>query len=481
MTCEAKNIQELSESFSKAYRAVFKVDCTTVVLDADAWVSAGKEISAITRTASGSMVTPGGDQVLLIVGSESNSAIAFQCCEREREDGGRNCIVYRPRMMPSAVSKTPVIDLHCHTVYSDGTSTPTEVINEAARLKLKALSITDHDSLDAYVREPGIFATAESLGLHLVPGVEAGVLDINTLWDAFGGRGTMHVLLFFPQRPSETTEQHMARLTAVNDKLAQRRYCWPLAVTHLLLVMKRDYPKADITMPGFLYWLNELNRKQGLPVRDVSWTDACPCDDFSFWERNMPAGMIPGEMPLRYHDNKVVQYTMEMIKGVYDLPAGVEDVFQFFRYVHTRPDHYLGRPEDFPDWYALRVEQVVELAHEFNGLAVYAHPLEGRRNVGAGLHADRMRAIKFDGIEVYATLHTGAECLFLGSIGGLQTGGSDFHGGTVNDMKLGIGRPGHAGMQTTFEMVKSLIEAGMLKPEIMDEIEWTAVPSIQGL
>ncbi|CAB1066128.1 FIG00031715: Predicted metal-dependent phosphoesterases (PHP family) [Olavius sp. associated proteobacterium Delta 1] len=39
------------------------------------------------------------------------------------------------------------IDLHIHTTASDGTLTPSEVISQALKLKLKAIAITDHDTL----------------------------------------------------------------------------------------------------------------------------------------------------------------------------------------------------------------------------------------------------------------------------------------------------------------------------------------------
>ena len=39
------------------------------------------------------------------------------------------------------------IDLHIHTTASDGTFTPAEVVAHALKLKLKAIAITDHDTL----------------------------------------------------------------------------------------------------------------------------------------------------------------------------------------------------------------------------------------------------------------------------------------------------------------------------------------------
>ena len=44
-------------------------------------------------------------------------------------------------------SKQVGIDLHIHTTASDGTLTPAEVISQALKLKLKAIAITDHDTL----------------------------------------------------------------------------------------------------------------------------------------------------------------------------------------------------------------------------------------------------------------------------------------------------------------------------------------------
>ena len=42
------------------------------------------------------------------------------------------------------------IDLHCHTNLSDGTLTPDQLLDLAVERDIKMLSITDHDTLDAY-------------------------------------------------------------------------------------------------------------------------------------------------------------------------------------------------------------------------------------------------------------------------------------------------------------------------------------------
>ena len=48
----------------------------------------------------------------------------------------------------------PYAELHAHSAYSflDGASTPEELVEEAARLDLRAIALTDHDGLYGVVR-----------------------------------------------------------------------------------------------------------------------------------------------------------------------------------------------------------------------------------------------------------------------------------------------------------------------------------------
>jgi len=64
-----------------------------------------------------------------------------------------------------------MIDLHIHTTFSDGRKTLEEVLHEAEDLGLKAISITDHDRVDAYkvLENPKI---REIFNGKIIPGVE---------------------------------------------------------------------------------------------------------------------------------------------------------------------------------------------------------------------------------------------------------------------------------------------------------------------
>ncbi|RZI79963.1 MAG: PHP domain-containing protein, partial [Microbacterium sp.] len=70
----------------------------------------------------------------------------------------------------------PYAELHAHTSYSflDGASSPTELVEEAERLGLHAMAVTDHDGFYGIVR----FAeAAEQLQVKTVFGAE---LSLNT-------------------------------------------------------------------------------------------------------------------------------------------------------------------------------------------------------------------------------------------------------------------------------------------------------------
>ncbi len=64
------------------------------------------------------------------------------------------------------------IDLHLHTTASDGTLTPTELVERARSLGVVAIAITDHDSMGG-VSEG--CAAGERLGVEVVPGIEIGI------------------------------------------------------------------------------------------------------------------------------------------------------------------------------------------------------------------------------------------------------------------------------------------------------------------
>ena len=106
------------------------------------------------------------------------------------------------------------IDLHIHTVYSDGTFTPAEVVRIAKNLGITAISITDHDSVKG-VKEA--LRAGEEMGVEVIPGVEI---------SADMGKDEIHILGYYLNWEDEKflSQLEIFQQTRVqrNDKLLRR-------------------------------------------------------------------------------------------------------------------------------------------------------------------------------------------------------------------------------------------------------------------
>ncbi|MGN0546134.1 MAG: PHP domain-containing protein [Acutalibacteraceae bacterium] len=67
-----------------------------------------------------------------------------------------------------------LIDLHTHSIMSDGSMTPAEVVREAKKAGLAAIALSDHDTVDG-VREA--VAEGEKIGVEVIPAIEFSVIS----------------------------------------------------------------------------------------------------------------------------------------------------------------------------------------------------------------------------------------------------------------------------------------------------------------
>jgi 3',5'-nucleoside bisphosphate phosphatase len=95
----------------------------------------------------------------------------------------------------------PGYDLHTHTTFSDGTTTPERNVELALERGLEGLGVTDHDTTDTWDRAR---KAAESTGLEVVPGAE-----LSAELDGF----SVHVLgyWFDPEDPALSVEMDRVR------------------------------------------------------------------------------------------------------------------------------------------------------------------------------------------------------------------------------------------------------------------------------
>jgi predicted metal-dependent phosphoesterase TrpH len=77
-------------------------------------------------------------------------------------------------------------DLHVHSVFSDGTCVPGELIIQAEKAGLCALSIVDHDSVEGI---ESALAASRSAPVEVIPGIELTAEFDNT---------EIHMLGYFP-------------------------------------------------------------------------------------------------------------------------------------------------------------------------------------------------------------------------------------------------------------------------------------------
>lgn len=102
-----------------------------------------------------------------------------------------------------------MIDLHTHSVYSDGTNTPTELVAMADERGLSALALTDHDSVGGI---PELLNAAETTSVEAVPGIEL---------SAECEKGTMHVLGYFIDHTCKTLLEKVAKVRTGREERNQ--------------------------------------------------------------------------------------------------------------------------------------------------------------------------------------------------------------------------------------------------------------------
>ncbi|MDW7739467.1 MAG: PHP domain-containing protein [Bacillota bacterium] len=111
------------------------------------------------------------------------------------------------------------IDLHMHSNYSDGLFTPTELITIVAKSGIKAVALTDHDSIE------GLKEAAEAVSaakIEFVPGVEISVIENDT---------EIHLLGYYPEKLKILNdalvllrEERLRRMDIIIERLQKMKF-----------------------------------------------------------------------------------------------------------------------------------------------------------------------------------------------------------------------------------------------------------------
>ncbi len=274
-----------------------------------------------------------------------------------------------------------MIDLHVHSTRSDGTYSPTELVDYAIEKNLKAFALTDHDTVDGLEEAVSYAAklradyiTAGNLELaenvpEIVPGIE--------LSSEYEGKDIHIVGLFID-------------------------YTHPAFCEYLIqFIESRDLRNEKIC---------KLLQEAGM---DITY-DALQ-EEF------------PGSVITRAH------YAKYMLNHGYI--KSMKEAFD--RYIGDHCPYYIPREKVTP-------AQAVELILQADGVPVLAHPiLYGMGSARLDAVVRELKDAGLMGIEAIYSTYTAADERQIRSLASkynlLISGGSDFHGSNKPDLDLGVG------------------------------------------
>lgn len=103
-----------------------------------------------------------------------------------------------------------MIDLHTHSTYSDGSDTPTQLVNKAEKSGLSAIALTDHntiDGLDEFIK------ASEGSQIETIPGIEISTATNNKYF---------HIIGLFIQ-PNHYNDINNYLKISINNKIQSNR------------------------------------------------------------------------------------------------------------------------------------------------------------------------------------------------------------------------------------------------------------------
>jgi len=276
-----------------------------------------------------------------------------------------------------------MIDLHIHTVYSDGDKTVEEILKMCEKRNLEYISITDHDTCKQY--EDKTLKNNTIFSGNIVKGVE--------LHAIFQSK-TIEILAYNinPKVINEWCEKYYS------DKILREQQD---------ILYKRLIDICD--KHGLIYDKNRIKKPTNL---------------------NSYVENIIYEEVIRHSEN----YT---ILGKFAKSFNI-----FFREALSNPESsYFMNYEEFRPQF----KEVIGIIHKAGGKAFLAHPYEYRFRNTIKFINDLRKEAQLDGIECYhpSSENNKKEVILLNYAkknGLFISGGSDYHGNIKPHIEIGIGK-----------------------------------------
>jgi hypothetical protein len=160
------------------------------------------------------------------------------------------------------------VDLHVHSTASDGTLTPSGVVCLAKEMNLKAMALTDHDTV------MGISEAVEAgktYGIEVIPGIEVSSSYENK---------EIHIVGLFVDYQNPDFLKTLARIRATrdarNEQMSQKFA--EIGIDVPVSELKKAYPEAVITRAHFASYLYEKGIASSVKDAFDRWlNDRGPC------------------------------------------------------------------------------------------------------------------------------------------------------------------------------------------------------------
>ena len=277
-----------------------------------------------------------------------------------------------------------MIDLHIHTVYSDGTQTVEEVLKMCEEKKLEYISITDHNTCKQY--EDKILKNNSIFSGNIIKGVEMNAT--------------------FKNKKIEILGYNLKKLQKIED-WSQKFF------SEEILRKQQEKSKRKLLdicdKKGLIYNENAIEK-------NIALTDYITIYIYKELMKHKENYKILGEF--------------------------TESLNTFIRkgLMNPESDYYTGN-DDIPK---PMYKDVIDVIHEAGGLAFLAHPFEYRFENTIGFIDDLIKEKQLDGIECFHPSADENKMYILVEYAKNNnlyiSGGSDYHGSKKPDIQIGIGR-----------------------------------------
>ena len=168
------------------------------------------------------------------------------------------------------------VDLHTHSTCSDGTYTPAALMDYAAEKHLRAIALTDHDTM-AGIDEAQARIEEQRYDLELVPGIE-----FSTSWQVEGStrEQEVHVVALFLDRHNAALQTHLRDFVASRIE-RNKKMCRLLTEAGMPVpyeTLEAENPGAVITRAHIARFMLEhgyAKDKKEIFSRHIG--EGCPC------------------------------------------------------------------------------------------------------------------------------------------------------------------------------------------------------------